>query len=208
MIGAGPAGLGCADVLVRGGVTPGGVRPQPGNRRPADLRHPRVQAGKNGAELRRESSPTWASSSASDTEVGRDVAFEQLLDEYDAVFMGMGTYTYMKGGFAGEDLPGVYDALDFLIGNVNRNWGCEASWHPYVDHRRQAGGGAGRRRHGDGLLPHRDPPGGASVTCAYRRDEANMPGSARGEERPGRGRAISSSTASRSRLSASIGSKA
>jgi glutamate synthase (NADPH/NADH) small chain len=27
-----------------------------------------------------------------------------LLDEYDAVFLGMGTYTYMKGGFPGEDL--------------------------------------------------------------------------------------------------------
>jgi glutamate synthase (NADPH/NADH) small chain len=34
------------------------------------------------------------------TEVGKDVTIEQLLAEYDAVFMGMGTYTYMKGGFA------------------------------------------------------------------------------------------------------------
>lgn len=55
------------------------------------------------------------------TEVGKDVTMEQLLAEYDAVFMGMGTYTYMKGGFPGEDLPGVHDALDFLIANVNRN---------------------------------------------------------------------------------------
>jgi glutamate synthase (NADPH/NADH) small chain len=45
------------------------------------------------------------------TEVGKDITMEQLLAEYDAVFMGMGTYTYMKGGFAGEDLPGVHDAL-------------------------------------------------------------------------------------------------
>lgn len=54
------------------------------------------------------------------TEIGTDVTIDQLLTEYDAVFMGMGTYTYMKGGFAGEDLNGVYDALDFLIANVNR----------------------------------------------------------------------------------------
>ena len=33
------------------------------------------------------------------TEVGKDITIEQLLNEYDAVFMGMGTYTYMKGGF-------------------------------------------------------------------------------------------------------------
>ncbi len=39
--------------------------------------------------------------------------------------MGMGTYTYMKGGFAGEDLNGVYDALDFLIANANRTEGWE-----------------------------------------------------------------------------------
>lgn len=59
------------------------------------------------------------------TEIGVDVTIEQLLAEYDAVFMGMGTYTYMKGGFPGEDLDGVYDALDFLIANVNRCQGWE-----------------------------------------------------------------------------------
>jgi NADPH-dependent glutamate synthase beta subunit-like oxidoreductase len=47
--------------------------------------------------------------------------------------MGMGTYTYMKGGFAGEDLPGVHDALDFLIANVNRNLGFEKSPEDFVD---------------------------------------------------------------------------
>ncbi len=41
------------------------------------------------------------------TEIGTDVTIDQLLADYDAVFMGMGTYTYMKGGFAGEDLDGV-----------------------------------------------------------------------------------------------------
>ncbi len=67
------------------------------------------------------------------TEVGKDVTMQQLLDEYDAVFMGMGTYTYMKGGFPGEDLPGVYDALDFLIANVNRNLGFEKSADDFID---------------------------------------------------------------------------
>ena len=37
------------------------------------------------------------------TEVGKDITMAQLLDEYDAVFMGMGTYNYMKGGFPGEE---------------------------------------------------------------------------------------------------------
>lgn len=30
------------------------------------------------------------------TEIGKDVTIDELLAEYDAVFMGMGTYTYMK----------------------------------------------------------------------------------------------------------------
>ncbi len=34
-------------------------------------------------------------------EVGRDVRFEQLLDEYDAVFLGMGTYTLREGRLSG-----------------------------------------------------------------------------------------------------------
>lgn len=59
------------------------------------------------------------------TEIGTDVEFETLLQEYDAVFLGMGTYKYMQGGFPGEDLPGVYKALDFLIANVNRRLGFE-----------------------------------------------------------------------------------
>jgi len=31
----------------------------------------------------------------------------------------------MKGDFPGEDLPGVYDALPFLVSSVNRNMGWE-----------------------------------------------------------------------------------
>ena len=39
----------------------------------------------------------------------------------------MGTYTNMKGGFPGEDLPGVHAALDFLVSNVNETEGWAQS---------------------------------------------------------------------------------
>ena len=52
------------------------------------------------------------------TRIGEDKPFEELLDEFDAVFLGMGTYDYVRGGFPGEDLSGVYDALPYLVGNV------------------------------------------------------------------------------------------
>ena len=37
---------------------------------------------------------------------------------FDAVFLGMGTYTYMKGGFPGENLDCVYDSLPYLNSNI------------------------------------------------------------------------------------------
>lgn len=111
------------------------------------------------------------------TEVGKDITLEQLLAEYDAVFMGMGTYTYMKGGFPGEDLPGVHDALDFLIANVNRNLGFEKSPEDFVDMQGKKvvvlGGGDTAMDCNRTSIRQ----GAKSVTCAYRRDEANMPGS-------------------------------
>src|SRR3546814_17824254 len=53
-------------------------------------------------------------------EIGQDIAFDTLLKDYDAVFLGMGTYTYMKGDFPGANLPGVHEALPFLGANINR----------------------------------------------------------------------------------------
>ncbi len=114
-----------------------------------------------------------------DTEVGKDVDFQQLVDDYDAVFLGMGTYTYMKGGFPGEDLPGVYEALPFLIANVNRCLGLEKDPKDFVDMAGQRvvvlGGGDTAMDCNRTAIRQ----GAAAVTCAYRRDEANMPGSKR-----------------------------
>jgi glutamate synthase (NADPH) small chain len=113
------------------------------------------------------------------TEVGKDVTLRQLLDEYDAVFMGMGTYTYMKGGFPGEDLPGVLEALPFLISNVRHRLGLAKMDEPRHDMNRQRvvvlGGGDTAMDCNRTSIRQ----GAASVTCAYRRDEANMPGSKR-----------------------------
>jgi len=113
------------------------------------------------------------------TEIGTDVTIEQLLAEYDAVFMGMGTYTYMKGGFAGEDLDGVYDALDFLIANVNRcqGWEKDPSEYISVDGKKVVVLGGGDTAMDCNRTSLRQ--GAREVTCAYRRDQNNMPGSAR-----------------------------
>jgi glutamate synthase (NADPH/NADH) small chain len=43
----------------------------------------------------------------------------------------------MEGGFLGEDLPGVYDALPFFVANVNRNLGFEKNASDFISVRRQ-----------------------------------------------------------------------
>src|SRR3990167_979769 len=149
VIGAGPAGLGCADVLVRNGVTP-------------------VVFDKN-------------------PEIGGLLTFgipefkleKSVLSNRREVFTGMGggTYTYMKGGFPGEDLPGVTDALDFLIANGNRNLGFEKNAEDFIDMKGKRivvlGGGDTAMDCNRTSIRQ----GAKSVTCAYRRDEENMPGS-------------------------------
>src|SRR5208282_3796849 len=112
-------------------------------------------------------------------EVGRDLAFEHLIEEFDAVFLGMGTYTYVKGGFAGEDLPGVYEALPYLISNIDRELRLERDPAHFIDMRDQrvvvlGGGDTGMDCNRTAIRQ-----GATSVTCTYRRDEQNMPGSRR-----------------------------
>jgi glutamate synthase (NADPH/NADH) small chain len=95
------------------------------------------------------------------------------------VFLGMGTYTYVKGGFAGEDLPGVHEALPYLISNINRELGIVDESLGFIDMRGKrvvvlGGGDTGMDCNRTAIRQ-----GASSVTCTYRRDEDNMPGSRR-----------------------------
>jgi glutamate synthase (NADPH/NADH) small chain len=67
------------------------------------------------------------------TEIGKDITIDGLLSNYDAVFLGMGTYKAMEGGFPGEDLPGVYKALDYLVANVNEKMNYPREPEEYID---------------------------------------------------------------------------
>ena len=179
IIGAGPAGLGCADVLTRNGVEAivydkyqeiGGL---------LTFGIPPFKLEKEVVLTRRRLMEEMGVKFVLNTEIGRDISFRELLDGHDAVFMGMGTYTYMRGGFPGEDLPGVYESLPYLISNVNRVMGYEKDPADFVDlkDRRVVVLGGGDTAMDCVRTAIRQ--GATSVTCAYRRDQANMPGSMR-----------------------------
>lgn len=179
IIGAGPAGLGCADILVRNGVEAVVFDRHPEIGGLLTFGIPEFKLEKSVVRMRREVMEGMGVKFMLNTEIGKDIAFQQLLDEYDAVFLGMGTYTYMKGGFPGEDLPGVQAALPYLISNVNHCLGYEqdASEYQNMYGKRVVVLGGGDTAMDCNRTAVRQ--GATKVVCAYRRDEANMPGSKR-----------------------------
>ena len=178
IVGAGPAGLGCADVLARNGIQAvvfdsyeeiGGL---------LTYGIPAFKLEKEVVFKRREILEHMGVQFQLGTTVGVDIQFDQLLQDYDAVFLGMGTYTYMKGGFPGEELPGVYDSLPYLISNVNHqyNWPDDGEHIDLKDKKVVVLGGGDTAMDCNRTAIRQ---GASSVTCAYRRDRENMPGSRR-----------------------------
>jgi glutamate synthase (NADPH/NADH) small chain len=176
IVGAGPAGLACADVLVRHGVKPvvydryariGGL---------LTFGIPPFKLEKEVVETRRELMEGMGVEFRLGVEVGRDVTIDQLIAEYDAVFLGMGAYKAVKGGFSGESLPGVYEALPYLISNINREIGLSDEFVNLSGKRVVVLGGGDTSMDCNRTAIRQ---GAESVTCVYRRDEDNMPGSKR-----------------------------
>ena len=179
IVGAGPAGLAAADVLVRQGI--GAViydaYPEIGGLLTYGI--PPFKLEKRIVRQRRALLESMGVEFVLNTRIGEDKSFESLLEEYDAVFLGMGTYKSVRGGFPGEGLDGVYEALPYLIGNVNQELGDDDPAMPYIDLADQrvvvlGGGDTGMDCNRTAIRQ-----GAASVHCAYRRDEENMPGSRR-----------------------------
>ena len=183
VIGAGPAGIGCADKLTRNGVDVvvydrhaqiGGL---------LTFGIPSFKLEKDVIQTRREILEGMGIEFRLNINVGTDISFKDISDEYDAVFLALGTYTDMSGGFDNEGAKGVYNALDFLIGNTQNLMGItkadNAQVKPYVNFKDKKVivlGGGDTAMDCVRTSIRQD---ATSVTCAYRRDEANMPGSPR-----------------------------
>lgn len=177
IIGAGPAGLGCADILARNGVQAVVFDRYPEIGGLLTFGIPQFKLEKQVMERRREVFEGMGIEFRLNTEIGVDIDIDNLLSDYDAVFLGMGTYTAMEGRFPGENLPGVYKALDYLVGNVNEKMGYPQEPDQYIDLKEKnvvvlGGGDTAMDCVRTAVRQQAD-----RVYCVYRRDEENMPGS-------------------------------
>ncbi len=114
VIGAGPAGLGCAYHLARRGYSvtifeafphPGGMLRYgiPSYRLPHEVLDAEINNILDlGVELK------------TGIAVGRDIPYEQIQSEYDAVFVGIGAHKGVKLRCPGEDADNVYSGVKFL----------------------------------------------------------------------------------------------
>lgn len=179
VIGAGPAGLGCADILVRNGIKPVVFDRHPEIGGLLTFGIPSFKLEKEVMQKRREIFTEMGVEFKLNTEVGVDITMDEILAEYDAVFLGVGTYQSMRAGLENEDAPGVHDALPFLIGNTNRVMGYDETNQAYLDMANEKVVVLGGGDTAMDCVRTSIRQGAEKVTCAYRRDEENMPGSKR-----------------------------
>ena len=179
IVGSGPAGIACADVLTRAGIHShvydkneeiGGL---------LTYGIPEFKLEKSVVKRRRKILEEMGIKFHMGIEVGKDVNFSSLYKKYDAVFLGMGTYTSLEGGFKGEKLKGVYKAIDYLISNTKKLLNMSSGKTEYINFKGKKvvvlGGGDTAMDCNRTAIRQ----GAKSVTCLYRRDEKNMPGSRR-----------------------------
>ena len=179
VIGAGPAGIGCADILIRNGINCDVFDKHPEIGGLLTFGIPEFKLEKSVVRRRRKILEEMGIKFHLNKEIGKDISFKKLYEKYDAVFLGMGTYTSLEGGFKGEDLPQAHKAINYLIGNTNHLLKFPQKESNYINFKGKdvviLGGGDTAMDCNRTAIRQ----GAKSVTCLYRRDEKNMPGSRR-----------------------------
>ena len=108
--------------------------------------------------------------------VGTDISFDKLRDKHQAVLIATGVYKARDLSVPGSGAEGVQPALDFLMDSNRRNLG-DAVASETADGKNVVVIGGGDTAMDCVRTAVRQ--GAKSVTCLYRRDHANMPGSRR-----------------------------
>ncbi|MBN1608360.1 MAG: FAD-dependent oxidoreductase [Polyangiaceae bacterium] len=164
VIGSGPAGLSCAYQLARRGygVTILEAFPHTGGM----LRYgiPSYRLPRNVLDAEIERIVDLGVEIRTNTMVGRDLAYDDLKQQYRAIFVGIGAHRGLKLGVPGEDAPNVMSGVE-LLHRVNEGERPELGDHVVVI-------GGGDTAIDAARVARRL---GAKATILYRRTRAEMP---------------------------------
>lgn len=180
IIGAGPAGLGCADVLARNGVqvTVFDRHPEIGGLLTFGI--PAFKLEKTIMQHRRQIFEEMGIKFKLDCQIGHDIPFESLLNDFDAVFIATGTYQPIDGQLTNLKAIGVYNALPYLVANTRHLMHYpENTDFPYINvaHQRVVVLGGGDTAMDCVRTAIRQ--GAQHVSCLYRRKKTDMPAAKR-----------------------------
>ena len=154
IVGAGPAGLSCADRLRRFGIEAVVYDRYPRIGGLLTFGIPEFKLEKQVVERRRAILEDMGVRFELGVDVGADVQAEELLQRHQALFVATGAYDGVDIGLPGQDARGVHRALPYLIANTDHihriGWGRE----DYVNLAGEQVLVLGRRRHRHGLQPH------------------------------------------------------
>jgi len=175
VIGSGPAGLSAATYLLRSGIAV--TMYESADRAGGLLTYgiPNFKLDKKIVERRVTLLEEAGLKLILNTKVGENISFEEVADAHDAMFIGVGATKAKRAGLTGERASNVYDAMDYLtaIGKKNFKTDYDKKFD-FKDLNVVVIGGGDTAMD---CLRTAKREGAKSVTCLYRRDAHNMPGS-------------------------------
>jgi len=175
VIGSGPAGLSAATYLLRSGIAV--TMYERSDRAGGLLTYgiPNFKLDKKIVERRVRLLEEAGLKLVLKCEVGKDITFEDLASSHDAIFIGVGATKPKKASLSGEQAPNVYDAMDYLTAIQRKNFKLPYDKKfDFKDLNVVVIGGGDTAMDCLRTAKRED---ARKVSCLYRRDANNMPGS-------------------------------
>lgn len=175
IIGSGPAGLSCATFLLRAGVKP--VIFEKADKAGGLLTYgiPGFKLEKEAVDRRVNMLLEAGMEIQYNKEVGKNISFDELYEKHDAVFLGLGAMQSRTLDYKAYHTDNLFMALSFLTNIQRKQWEKTYDNKYNVKNKSVIVIGGGDTAMDCVRTSIRE--GAKSVTCVYRRDEANMPGS-------------------------------